>query len=88
MEAKQSHWGDRTLNRTLDRTRLTRPVSSSHIQRARAPARRVGHGTGASGQVQEMLRNTQGRLDAVAHPITPERTRQVASGCLLESAEL
>jgi hypothetical protein len=45
IEAKGSHWGDRMLDRTLnrkpDRTRLTRPVSSSRIQRARAPVRLV-----------------------------------------------
>jgi hypothetical protein len=30
-EAKGSHWGDRTRDRTLDRTRLASPVSSSHM---------------------------------------------------------
>jgi hypothetical protein len=34
-EAKGSHWGDRTRDRTLDRTRLARPVSSSRVQRQR-----------------------------------------------------
>jgi hypothetical protein len=30
---KGSHWGDQTLDRTLDRMRLARPVSSSRVQR-------------------------------------------------------
>jgi hypothetical protein len=46
---------------------------------ARTPARPVGHGTGASGQALEKLRNTRGRSDAVARPIV--------CGCLLESTE-
>jgi hypothetical protein len=53
-EAKGSHWG----HRTLDRTRLARLVSSSRVLRARAPTHPVGHGTGASGQAPEKLRST------------------------------
>jgi hypothetical protein len=77
-EAKGSHWGDRTLDRTLDRTRLACPVSSSRVQRARAPARLVG-------QAPEKLRSTRNRSDAVVRSVTIDRTRQVVSGCLLES---
>jgi hypothetical protein len=88
-KTKGSHWGDRTLdrtlNRTLDQTRLARPVSSSRVQRACAPARPVGHRTGASGQVPEKLRSTRNQSDVVARPVTIDQTRQVMSGCLLES---
>jgi hypothetical protein len=78
-EAKGSHWGDRmldrTLNRTLDWTRLVCLVSSSRMQQARAPVRPV-----------KPLRNcTRGRSDMVARHVTIDRTRQVTSGCLLES---
>jgi hypothetical protein len=53
------------LNWMLDRTRLARPVSSSRMQRARAPARSVGHGTSASGQALEKLRSTRNRPDVL-----------------------
>lgn len=69
-EAKGSHWGDRTLNRV----RLACPVSSSRVQRACAPARPVGHGTGAFGQALEKLRSTRGRSDTVARQVTIDRT--------------
>jgi hypothetical protein len=89
MEVKGNHWGDRTLDRTLNRTpdrmRLARPVSSFHVQRMRAPARLVGHGTDAPGQVPEELRCTRGRLDTVARLVTIDRTHPVVCGCLLES---
>jgi hypothetical protein len=88
-EAKGSHWGDRTLDRTLnrtpDRTRLARPVSSFRVQRMRAPARPVGHGSSASDQVLEELHCTRGRSDTVARPIMIDRTRPVVCGYLLES---
>jgi hypothetical protein len=84
-KAKGSHWGDQMLNQTLVRTWLACPVSSSREQRARAPARLVGHETGASSQAPEKLRSTRGRSDAVTHQVMIDRTRQVVSGCLLES---
>jgi hypothetical protein len=40
-EAKGSHWGDQTRDRTLDRTRLARLVSSSRVQRQQRAHRRV-----------------------------------------------
>jgi hypothetical protein len=65
-----------------------RVASGQFIPRAeagRAPARPVGYRTGAFGQALKKLRSTRGRSDVVAHQVTINRTRQVTSGCLLES---
>jgi hypothetical protein len=45
----------------------------------------LGLCTGASGQTPEKLRSTRGRSDAVVRQVTFDRTRQVTSGCLLET---
>jgi hypothetical protein len=45
----------------------------------------LGLCTGVSGQAPEKLRSTRGRSDAVAHQVMIDRTRQVMSGCLLET---
>jgi hypothetical protein len=79
-EANGGHRGDRTLNRT-------RPVSGSGSQArvARFCTSATGHSrdrrvrSGARG-----TGNAKGRSDAVACPVTIDRTRLVAVGCLLE----
>jgi hypothetical protein len=83
-EASGGHWGDRTRS-WHDRTR---PVSESS-----SLARGLGFTTGTSGHSRDQrvrsgarrTANTKGRSDAVARPVTIDRTRQVVSGSLLES---
>jgi hypothetical protein len=83
-EANGGHWGDRTRSQHV----RTRPVSNNSCL-----VRGLGFTTGASGhswdrRVRSGARgttNVKGRSDAVARPVTIDRTRQVASGCLLES---
>jgi hypothetical protein len=87
-EANGGHWGDQTLIRTQSRYDRTCPVSDSSCL-----ARGLGFTTSASGHSQDRCvrsgargtANAKGRSDAVARPVTIDRTRQVVSGSLLES---
>jgi hypothetical protein len=83
-EANGGRWGNRTLNQTWSQHDRMRLVSGSSSLAQDARALPVGHGTDASGQALEKLQSSRGRSDAVARPVTIDRTRQVASGCLLE----
>jgi hypothetical protein len=57
MEAKESHWGDRTLNQTLYQTRLARPVSST------------GRRAGRSAKIYDRsVRSLAGLARPVTHP--------------------
>jgi hypothetical protein len=84
IEANGSHWGDRTRYRH-DRTC---PVSDSS-----SLARGLGFTIGASGHSRDRhvrsgargTTNAKGRSDAVARPVTIDRTRPVVSGSLRES---
>jgi hypothetical protein len=83
-EANGGHWGDRTRSRH-DRTRSVSD-SSSLARGLRFTTDVTGHSwdrrvrSGARGTT-----NAKDRSDAVARPVTFDRTRQVVSGILLES---
>jgi hypothetical protein len=90
-EVNGGHWGDRMLDRTLDRTR-------SRYDRMRPVSGRAGRGV--CGQFEWHVRSIVGPMHTVRRPegqqiarsigrgaclVTIDRTRPVTSGCLLET---